>query len=185
MINQPPPRATGWLVDPTGRFDERFTVGGDWTRRVRVGHFEAVDIVAIEADAPGPLAPWQRVPDGEWRDDPARRFEARWWDGRAWTRMVRHGEHVATDALAAPLAPRRRRRRRSAEDDDAPGWRPDPDGDGERYWDGWGWTAKHRTGPPSSSDNLQGWWSRQLLIGLIVLIVLVVGAIMAAVLALT
>lgn len=183
MIVSPPPHATGWLADPSGRFDERFTVGGTWTRRVRVGMHEAVDIMDIDATEFGPQRPWQRIPDGEWKADPAGRFNERWWDGKAWSRMVRHGQHIATDAKAAPLVPRKRRARRA--DDDGPGWRPDPDGDGERYWDGWGWTAKHRTGPPQSSDNLQGWWSRQLLIGGIILAVLVLGTIAAVILALT
>lgn len=173
MIPAPPPRATGWLPDPTHRFDQRFAVGGNWTRRVSVGGNEAIDVEALDQTGPVVVRPWQTVPDGEWRSDAAGRFDERWWDGGAWTRMIRTGGHIATDCLAAPLVKRSRKDRRH-DADDGPGWRTDPDGDGQRYWDGYGWTGKHRAGPPVASSNLQGWWSRQLLIGLFVLIALLV-----------
>lgn len=176
MTGHPPPPTTGWQPDPTGRFEQRFGCAGRWTSRVRVGSVEAIDVRAMDTDEE-PSTAWQDVAHGEWRQDPAGRFDQRWWSGTAWSRKVRWHGNVATDTQAAPVV--RRTRRRGSTDPDAPGWRADPDGHGQRYWNGHDWTAKHRDGPPPPSSNLRGWWSRTLLrtvvaLGLVALVAVVV-----------
>lgn len=188
----------GWLPDPTGRFDERYRTRTGWTQRVRVGAAEAVDEVAAEVaatdttpDEPpqqpegSPGARW-RAAGGEgsgWRPDPTGRFEDRWWDGTHFTRRVRHGGSVATDTLSPPQSGRRRRRAGAAEG--GAGWRPDPDGSGERYHDGHDWTAKRRpAGTHRTADrpgSLRAWLPRSVAVVLGVATVLTLLLVIALV----
>jgi hypothetical protein len=177
----------GWRPDPTGRFDQRFFIRGEWTRRVRFGGCEAIDSCGVDdADDAGDSAGWLQVAshDAEWRPDPTGRFEQRWWDGQRFTRKVRCGQAIATDTVVALPRGRRSPRRRRDRDEHAPGWRPDPSGDGERFWNGHDWTAKWRpTGRSHRSRrrSLRGWWSRTVLVlgaGLVLLVVAVVTVVL-------
>lgn len=189
----------GWLPDPTGRFPQRYRMRTGWTRRVRVGSAEAVDEVPVQGAQPagaaagggdGPREPeppgrrWVAASrdGGEWRRDPTGRFEQRWFDGRRLTRRVRHGGAVATDTVSPPRRRPSRVRRRAAApaDRDGPGWRPDPDGDGERFHDGHDWTAKWRPAAGGRRGRPPGspwaWLPRSVVagLGLLVAVVLVV-----------
>jgi hypothetical protein len=180
----------GWRPDPTGRFDQRFFIRGEWTRRVRFGGCEAIDSCGVDdvddADDAGDSAGWLQVAshDAEWRPDPTGRFDQRWWDGQRFTRKVRCGQAIATDTVVALPRSRRSSRRRRDRDEHAPGWRPDPSGDGERFWNGHDWTAKWRpTGRSHRSRrrSLRGWWSRTVLVlgaGLVLLVVVVVTVVL-------
>lgn len=179
----PRPDVPGWFPDPTGRFDERFWLRGRWTSRIRYGDAEAIDPCAV--DAATLSSPRQPVTgeDHGWRPDPIRRFPQRWWTGDRFTRAVRVGPAVATDSECPPAPSRRQRARANRADrrtdTDAPGWYPDPDGDGERFWDGYVWTAKWRPQGRHQRHSMRGWMPRTVvraLVGLvmIVLVVLVV-----------
>lgn len=185
-------RDAGWRRDPTGRFQERFLLAGSWTRRVRWDGAEAVDLQSVDAEGPPP-SDWQRRADVDpadqgWRDDPAGRFPERWWDGRSFTRKIRVGQAVATDTVAPPRSPGESggRRRVAAGGPAEPGWADDPSGEGQRYWDGYQWTAKWRAGPSSPADHsMRGWWSQTVLMaaaGLVVLLVVVALVVVVVVL---
>lgn len=184
-----PEDRTGWRPDPVGRFEERFLVRGRWTRRVRWGDAEAVDLQELDAEG-APPTDWQRRPGGSsqgdqgWREDPTGRFPERWWDGSSFTRKVRVGGAVATDTVVSPPSGRRSEQDREGEGR-PPGWAEDPTGDGQRYWDGHQWTAKWRAAPSGSPDHsLRGWWSRSLLLALGVLaaVLVVVLAVLVVIL---
>lgn len=202
------PGEVGWQSDPTGRFPQRYRMRTGWTRRVRVGGVgsaEAIDVVDVfdghgadpdgasgngdgEAGAEPPGRTWVAASGngGEWRKDPTGRFEERWFNGRRLTRRVRHGGAVATDTVSAPRRTGRRWGRRADDHGDGPGWRPDPDGAGERFHDGHDWTAKWRPvadgGREQRPGSLRAWLPRSVLIGLgllagVVLVVAVVAAV--------
>lgn len=63
-----------------------------------------------------------------------------------------------------------------------PGWLPDPDGEGERFWNGHGWTAKRRAAAPSPRRLAGGWvcWSRPALATIAVLLLVTVALVVAA-----
>jgi hypothetical protein len=175
----------GWKPDPTGRFDERYFIRGSWTRRVRWGDHEAIDAHGVDDPVdPGDDPPWPVVDDGcGWRPDPTRRFPERWWDGSRYTRKVRVGQAVATDVVGNSATRGRASRRQG----DEAGWRPDPDGPGERWWDGHEWTAKHRDAAAvSHRHSMRGWWSRTVLLTGVIIVAfgLVVTATVLVVLAL-
>lgn len=181
-MNGSAPVRSGWLPDPTGRFEERYAIRGSWTPRVRVGGAEAIDPVTSGADPADELPAWQvsALPDAGWRPDPTGRFQQRWWNGDGWTRKVRQGPAIATDIAAAPAPPRHGRRRSRGED--APGWRADPSGRGQRYWNGHDWTAKWRPGPRPGPGAVAGataggWWARRAVVGLVAAAVLVASVV--------
>lgn len=184
MIRQP--GRTGWGPDPVGRFDERLQVGGEWTQRVRCAGQEAIDPVGVEAAEPATTTD-PAGDDGQWVEDPAGRFDQRWWDGRGWTRHVRSRGRAVTDASAPPTGgpPKGASVRASGRD---PGWRPDPDGRGQRYWDGHDWTAKHRDAPPRESTSRHGgrdWWAPRVVLTLAIAAGVLLALVVAAVLLLT
>lgn len=156
----------GWRPDPTGRFDQRYFIRGTWTHRVRHGDCEAIDSCGVEdADDADDDAGWMLVAarDAEWRPDPTGRFDQRWWDGQRFTRKVRCGGAIATDTVVA--LPRGRRSTRRDRDEHAPGWRPDPSGNGERFWNGHDWTATWRpAGRSHRSPSARAWWFRTVLV---------------------
>lgn len=180
------PESSGWWPDPTGRFDQRYAIRGDWTSRVRVGDAEAIDPRPVEGPPDGPADDVRpaatATDDAGWHDDPTGRFDQRWWDGERWTRRIRHHEAVATDATAAPrVRGRRRPAPPRADQPPPPGWLPDPDGQGERFWDGRGWTAKRRTAPRPSRRSRAGWswWSRPALATVAVVLLATVALVAA------
>lgn len=180
------PGRTGWGLDPTGRFDERLQVGGEWTQRVRCAGQEAIDPVDVEADDPNSSSD-PAGDGGRWVADPARRFDQRWWDGRRWTRHVRSRGRSVTDASAPPTGgpPRGASVRTSGRD---PGWRPDPDGRGQRYWDGRDWTAKRRDVPPPGPSLRPGgraWWARRVVVAVTFAALAVLVVVVAVTLLLT
>lgn len=197
-----PDDPVGWQPDPTGRFPQRYRLRTGWTRRVRVGSAEAVDPVEVRgADLDGgsgdgaaepvgepPGRRWVAASGdgGEWREDPTGRFEQRWFDGRRLTRRVRHGGVVATDTVSPPRRTGRRWRKRKdgASHGEGPGWRPDPDGEGERFHDGHDWTAKWRPAAGGTDEqrpgSLRAWLPRSVVLGLglLVAVGLVVGVVL-------
>lgn len=137
----------GWLDDPTGRFERRYWNGDRWTPRVRVGEAEAIDREGVEPDAPTRTA--DSGGTGNWYPDPTGRFQQRLLVGESWTRHVRFRDAVAVDVLSVPSGVRLpkgvQRRDDPGTSTSRPGWWPDPDdGDTERYWDGFQWTAARR-----------------------------------------
>lgn len=189
MTPSPTPRgpsSAGWYPDPSGRFDERYGIRGTWTRRVRVAGAEAIDPVPPDAGAAVDAADASAhrrddAPGAAWQPDPTGRFEQRWWNGTSWTRQVRHGAATATDVIGIQRSRVRRRPRQSGED---PGWRPDPDGRGQRYWDGHDWTAKWREGSADPVQvSMRGWWTRRA-IAAVVAVVTMVGLVVVVLAAL-
>ncbi len=131
-------RPPGWGPDPAGRYEERFFDGHNWTARVRMGGSEAIE---RDVDA-GPGS-------GRWFRDPTGRFEERLFDGRRWTKIVRVAGTEAIDIRGVPVGTARPRGEAPAPSSatQPPGWYPDPSGEypeGERFWDGFQWTAKAR-----------------------------------------
>lgn len=87
-----------------------------------------------------------QVPSEGWHDDPAGRYEHRYWDGDEWT------DHVATAGVAEfdPLYA-------CQSDDQLPpeGWHSDPTGrNAFRYWDGDGWTDHVSSPSPAQFDPI-------------------------------
>ena len=81
--------AAGWYQDPAGRFELRFWDGDTWTEHVSRAGSQFVDppVAGVNSSVDDARSS-TGVPAG-WYQDPAGRFELRYWDGNTWT------EHVA------------------------------------------------------------------------------------------
>lgn len=177
----PGPDIPGWYPDPARRFQERYWLRGQWTNRVRYRGAEAIDPCEVDQEQ-GPTR--QPVVDSGhgWRPDPTGRFQHRWFDGEKFTRTVCVGPSVATDTQGAPKGSRRDRRQRAAAHDpgpqqQGPGWYPDPEGPGERFYDGYVWSAKWRAGSARQlrrEHSIWGWMPQTVLRALVGMTLLVV-----------
>lgn len=140
---QPTPgagRPPGWGPDPTGRYEERFFDGHNWTARVRMGGSEAIEREVETGSG-----------TGRWFPDPTGRFKERLFDRGRWTKIVRVAGTEAIDIQGVPSATTRPRGQAPTPTSatQPPGWYVDPSGEypqGERFWDGYQWTAKARPG---------------------------------------
>ncbi len=181
----PPP---GWLPDPAGRFEERYWSGERWTPRVRVGRAEAIDRKGVSEEA---TSDTDETGPGDWYPDPTGRFEQRFFSGQSWTRHVRVGEAVAVDALSVPNTmrpPKNVQRRRTETSERPPGWAPDPeDATGERYWDGFQWTAARRSrgSGRGASGRVMRVVPRRVLVTGVLMMLILVGLLLALILWLT
>jgi hypothetical protein len=59
-----------------------------------------------------------------------------------------------------------------------PGWYPDPEGKGQRWWDGERWTQATSTGPAAPVDNKQGFPSRRQTTILVGAVAVAIGAVL-------
>ncbi len=176
VSSAPVPGQPGWYPDPMGRFEARYCMRGRWTNRVRCGDAEAVDAQPLEGSSqPDDVGTtWQQaaIEGAGWAPDPTGRFDERWWDGQRYTRRIRWGHAVGTDTVSPPSAggsgsARRATSEAARADAPAPGWYPDPQGEGERFWDGHVWTAKWRAGTSAQDrDAMRGWMPQSVIRGI-------------------
>jgi hypothetical protein len=94
-----------WYPDPTGRFEQRYWDGSQWTEHVTSAGQQRTDPLpggpvepATTADLPG-LQATAPDPAPDWYPDPTGRYEQRYWDGSQWTEHVTAAGQQGVDPL--------------------------------------------------------------------------------------
>ena len=146
-----------WHPDPTGRHEQRYWDGSQWTEHVSdAGQVSSdpVDGGAPAQQSAAAATPTATDQPADWYPDPSGRHELRYHDGTTWTDHVSDAGQVTSDPMtAAPAAtgaepaasgPVDQPDTQQAPAEDAgksADWYPDPSGRHElRYHDGTTWT---------------------------------------------
>jgi hypothetical protein len=114
-----------WYPDPTGRFEQRYWDGSQWTEHVNSAGQQRTDPLPgepppvtaepeVTSDLPGlgdtapdpeptpavePEPAVAPVPAPDWYPDPTGRYEQRYWDGSRWTEHVTAAGQQGVDPL--------------------------------------------------------------------------------------